>query len=82
MGDTGTHTSKNLLATKLVEAGLVLSRRSDLILKKSAPPGASPVYVETVYMAAVPKERRLPRVLIDESTQITESVALVSFCHV
>lgn len=77
---TGTHTAKNLIARRLRELGLQLSERKDLLRSKPPPwaKDAVPVFVETVYMAAVPESRRLPRVLIDESTQITEAAALVA----
>lgn len=78
---TGTHTAKDLIAQRLQESGLILSTRKNVLLKKEQPMGAMPVFVETVYMAALPDTRMLPRVLIDESTQITEAAALVALGH-
>jgi len=75
---TGTHSSKNLIACRLQERGIVISQRRDVVLKRKPPPGSVPVFVETVYMAASPSERELPRVIIDESSQITEAAALVA----
>lgn len=75
---TGTHIAKDLLARRLQAQGLKPSLRSDVLLRRPHPPDAVPVFVETVYMAAVPTDRELPRVIIDESSQIAESAALVA----
>ncbi|CAE8612640.1 unnamed protein product [Polarella glacialis] len=75
---TGTHAAKDLLERRLRARGIVPSERRSLVLRKRQRPNVSPVFVETVYMAAMPRTRLLPRVLLDESSQITESAALVA----
>lgn len=73
---TGTHTAKNLLVTRLQNSNIeVASRGED---NKTKERRQYTVYVETVYMAASPEGRNLPRVIIDESTQISEASALVA----
>eukprot|EP00931_Biecheleriopsis_adriatica_P041231 TRINITY_DN23593_c0_g1_i1.p1 TRINITY_DN23593_c0_g1~~TRINITY_DN23593_c0_g1_i1.p1 ORF type:complete len:598 (+),score=118.20 TRINITY_DN23593_c0_g1_i1:139-1932(+) len=78
---TGTHAAKDLLDRRLRERGIVPSERRRLVLKKSQRDSASPVFVETVYMAAMPRTRLLPRVLLDESSQMTEAAALVALAR-
>ena len=76
---TGTHAAKGVLQRRFKAKGIVPSRR---YLKQPETADeettSTPVFVETVYMAAQPEERTLARVLLDESSQMTIAAALVA----
>jgi len=72
---TGTHAAKDVLRRRFASKGIVPL----LKLRGGDKDAASQeVFVETVYMAAEPEDRKLQRVVLDESSQITTAAALVA----
>ncbi|CAE7211910.1 unnamed protein product [Symbiodinium sp. CCMP2592] len=76
---TSTHAAKDVLAKRLrrrqIQPSLRVRSNSSRIARKAE------VFVETVYMSGSAPGRTVPKVLLDESSQITTAAALVALTH-